>query len=56
MDQSEGWILYHVTHFTAGVFLEVWDRVKLGSSPARPNMKTGSDVIKNRKSTTDQVG
>ena len=58
MDQSEGRILYHVTSFTARVFLEVWDRV-LGDwvrSAKHENEATGSDVIKKtRKSTTDHV-
>ena len=49
MDQSEGRILYHVTGFTASVFLEVWDRVFLwGLVPLGQHgiEATGSDVIK----------
>ena len=48
MDQSEGRILYHVTSFTAQVILEVWDRV-LGTSPARPNMKTRQPEVTSSK-------
>ena len=42
MDQSEGRILYHVTYFTAQVvFGGLGPSLgKMGTSPARPNMKT----------------
>ena len=56
MDQSEGRILYHMTGFTASVFLEVWDRVfwwglvPLGQHGIEATgsdvMASGRDVIK----------
>ena len=56
MDQSEGRILYHMTGFTASVFLEVWDRVfwwglvPLGQHGIEASgsdvMASGRDVIK----------
>ena len=49
MDQSEGRILYHVTHLTAGVVSGGLGPSQVGSSPARPkheNEATGNDVIK----------